>query len=631
MADDIRELVLRLLVQIPDAKVPALDTKEAEAALERLREKGRAVQKELENVGRTPVSPGGMPGGSPGGYSPGGPVMPVFQPGRTPTYQPWQPGGIPMPAVPPGGLFVNPNQYPSPIGPQPRPYGPWGAGATPIYPSGSATMLSGPWNGPGYYGAGGPSYGAAGVGMSFGGPAYGPVSDPGSAGTASPNARSGPMRDFIGQIHTLEKYDQGVQKLTASLRNFREAAISAAAGTLMLEHGMESGSVMQMGLGGLMLGDSAVRIASGTPNLIRRGAGAASGVLARGMRMAGPGMLSGAMGAVGGYLGGIAGQATLTGLAGAVAAPAAVIAAAAYGGYSLYTANRDNNAAIAMGQSLDEQTNFARARGFDLADYSRIGAQGLFTAGAARQASVDAMRFQGGGMSLAALQARTTDRLGQIGLRSNALAGEMESFAGGGESQKAIAAGEQLARNYQTQLQLIREMNQARRADLQTQLEKVNAAQREAEATRDAAQGAASRLGGNSQAQFRRGLAFYGRAMADGSLDEREATRLERMGFGDGVAVRRFRRSQGQSFTDEAVGAGARDFLPEESRTSEEMKKLADKIKTLEADRKALNDSFLKTFEAEALAMQAFSNRMGVLEKKMNDLALRGGNSGGGR
>jgi hypothetical protein len=227
-------------------------------------------------------------------------------------------------------------------------------------------MMSGPWNGPAYQQPlrGAPNGGfPLPPGMNYGGPAHGPVSDPGSWARSSLQTARGydqaNLRGFVGSYRGLMEGGPGLQQLNQSMSKMRSSAVGLGASIYALNRSFEEGSgfddpVIQ-GAAGLSTVVSGGKFLNSSVSTVRNVARTGRYMAGAAARRLGPGIAGRAAVGAGGMLGSV-------GAASGAAIAAPFAAAAALGG-ALYYYNRKNDRAIEEGESLDERISIAQSQG----------------------------------------------------------------------------------------------------------------------------------------------------------------------------------------------------------------------------------------------------------------------------
>lgn len=582
MAESSEELsfIIRMLF-------PGADTREAEAALDKLQQKARIVKSEVASASSSVVSAAGMPAiAAAGAIGYGGAPFTMGWDAKTKQTVFTYPVGSPYapPAVAP---------------PDPR------AGAT-----WATRPQYGPWNS-----SWGMGYGAQGTG----GYAHGPVSDPGtfaSASQGSAAAYSSAMygnRDQRAAQFYAAADDAGgsFNKATVGINQLGLAATNLAAGIVLLNKAAEDGADawanfqtkfiggMNVAVGGGMALRGGYNLATGAGGLAGRGVNLAAGAAT----MAGFSRTAGALGRLGAPLS-VAGMA-LGGLA-----VGGGLGVAAYLGYELYEANQQNEAALARGQELDlqigRQNSMRRQAFWRPFDQRRTAAEiGM---------RVDSLRLQGSGdfsrfhmNALGRLDTLQRDEAQLLHMATNRSA----------DPRDQQDANRQLEANLQAQLRLTQQLNSENRYVLQSKQEQLRAEQQLTEVERSRAGSAAGSYGRMSPSDRRRRDRLVDQIQANG-LNWRNASALERLGGATSETDAYF-RGIGQA----GIDSTPEGFRPIDSRSSDQLKELADKIKQLETQRQQTAAKISETFDQQATIEERLINKLDAVGTRLSNLENR--------
>lgn len=615
-------LIIRLIM--PDAKVQ-LDTKEAEAAVDRLREKVRQIKLEAG---------GALPLGGPGTTAP--PTPPAFTPGpATPPTPPPQPGGFrgygtgsgysvttqppPLGAEFWAGLYAQAGMTPPGMAP--------GMAAAPAAPAFNPGPSLPPARSPGvdmfglpmagYARTAGPYVNPLGYsqrpGATGGSWAYGPVSDGGSFAASSLQTARGydvaMLREHVEGLNS-QQYEGSLQRLQQGLMKTREAALGLSASIVLLNKAMESGSGWDnwytMGTAGLGLAAFGGRLVGGAADVVRGGAGIGAGLLNAGAAAAGAGSLGRGLAWGGRALGGLAGVSSF-----AIGAPIAT--AVALGGAYAYYRNQGNQA-DAAGLDLDQEMR-ALQRAYQtrqiLDPFSS-----LLGSYASTGLGNDLMSSYGGWTGLQT-RAENSRLINGLGWRASQLGGIAESarqggnfgLAAGAEEQR-LAALDQIGQRIQSNIQATQREAQAREQVLRT-------TQRQLEVERDRGRAAAGQVGRMDAEQLGR-LGALGRlAQARGGLDYNLSRRIERVtGIQDGSSVDEFFINRGLGGIDNAPDL--RPYLSRDARTSEQMRALDKQISETQA---ALQSNVTATQSLMSSFADAFSELSRQIQQVQQQVA----------
>lgn len=630
MADKELNYILRIIA--PDNKVPALDTRDAEAAIAKLRALIKQMQAEWAasftgggapnaphrpgtspSVGPTPSAPQGYPAPVPSVAPPMAPPQ-VFQP-PVPPMAPPAPMG-PRPATPgssgwpytltwdgrgPGGGRTVIDYPPgSPYAPPPGP--------APPDPRAGATWATrpqyGPWNV-----SWGMGYGAQGTG----GYSHGPISDPGTAtvpGSLS-TARGYDQAMLREQLQGLNfsGVEQGTERVARGMTKAREAAIGLTAALVLLNKSQEQGSGWDnwytQGTAGLGIASYGTRLAGGAADLVRGGANIGAGALAGASALAGAGKVGRAAAWGSRGLAGLAGASTLS-----IAAPLSV---AAGFGIAYASAAYDNYQAGVRGQELDlaNQSINDQRRLFGMMNSSTAAANAAL--GIGNSATMDFRRAMSGEFSSFTLESVNARRLRAIGANAGIARGNFEDFTGPGDEQARVHAGEQLINILRQEQQILNQNVQKRQQEYQIQVQQVRVSQQQV----DAARQLASQAGRVSNSDWRRGMAIARRAQRNG-LNERDAEALDDLpGFGG--AVDRFFSDRGQ----QRIDAIPKEFRDEKAKGSAEIAALEAKIKQFEGTQSAAVKALQDFVALNAGAWETIESEINAIKGEMANIINR--------
>lgn len=636
MADDQKDVILNILLKIGDNKLPPIDTKAAEAAIDAYKTKVQTAQREVaasvSSMAQSATAGAGA-GGAAGGPAIGGaaPYAFSFQPGGRSYYGP--PGqGTPAYTIPPGGVFADFNQFPGGVGPMPRPYGPYGAGARPIYGEGAATLLSGPWNGSDYWGGvrgGSP----APRGWSYGGWANGPVSDPGSWGQSSLQTGRGYDQAMLRRrVESRDAYSDGweddarggYRKVLQGTAQAGHGIMQLAAGIVLLNKAAEEGADAWQNFHTRLIGTISL-ISGGTTTALGVGAtsiGAGRLALGGTKFLAGQAAFMGATGTAS-FLGagtmGVGEAIAGGGLAGATAIGAIGlgtlgVGALAYGGYQFYRANQANQSAMQRGEQLDNQLEqFQRYRNWQRARPIRELGYDLESSSLRSQAGLSAV--EGGGMSAAEFARVGAGEIDRIRQQQEIARHALGGLTASGQTQD-------VGRYYDAQRDAAREIfnwqsriNQAKREELQIAQRNLQAARDQADQQRKRSEDVRNDIGRINPGDFARFQRLGTAAERLGGLTPRLANYIEGIvGYREGGDASDFLNRQGQERIDS--NQRLRQYLGNDVRTSGGMKELEAKLKQYEIDMangmKAIGDTVERTgqaFAAQAEEIDAINRR----------------------
>jgi hypothetical protein len=451
-----------------------------------------------------------------------------------------------------------------------------------------------------------------------GGPAYGPVSDPGSAGQSSMSTARGydqaMLRGRVTQANQYfaAAYDAGgsINKTAIGMNQLGAALTNLAAGIVLTNKAAEEGADAWQNLQTKFVGGMNIAVGSG---MALRGAQnlatGAGGMALRGVNLAaGAAALSG-FGGTASILGRLGAPLGMAGMAAGGLVAGGGLGVAAYLGYQLYDANQQNEAALARGQDLDAR----------IGQQNRIRNMAAFAPYAARRNAVDigtridSLRLAGG-MSFDRFQ-------GNALMRFDALENDSASLRtmAGQESRDPgdrLDANRQIKANLEQQLRITDQLGAAGRHVLETEKQRLRAVHELTEVERTRAQSASGDIGRISHSDWRRRDRLVTRA-GRGGLSERVATEIESIG-GATAETEAWFRKRGQSRVDEAPG-----FVPTDARSSDQMQALDAKIKQLEVNRSQVASKILDTFNQQARVEERLLTALGQVSMKISDLEAR--------
>lgn len=644
MAEASEELNFVIRMLFPDAKVPALDTKEAEASIAKLRGMWNELKRDM----------GGSMGGPSIGVPSGGSSSSPFPASAAPT---GYPAGS---ASSGGGNSSMPAGYPAPSG------GWHGLG---IFNKGKMAMTwQGPlnanapeppsvWNGyrtgwsgptpesypypalPGgrdarnaliqrnQYGyAAGPGFASGGSGVRWANNApgvgnwslssgqwhQGPISDPGSYARSSlTTARGYDVAALREQITGLNfgGIEQGTDRAARGMTKAREAAVGLTAALVLLNKSQEQGSGWDnwytQGTAGLGIATYGLRLASGAADMFRSGADIGSGALAAYSAYQGVGRVGRLAASGSRALAGLAGVSTAT-----IAAPLAVA-----GGFGIAYAGAvyENWQATARGRELDlaNQSVNDQRRSFALmapANNAAFAATNIATS-----ATADYRRAMSGEFSSFSLEAENARRLRAIGANAGIARGNFENYTGPGDEQARVHAGEQLVNILRQEQQILSQNVQKRQQEYQIQVQQVRVSQQQV----DAARQLASQAGRVSNSDWRRGVAIARRAQRNG-LNERDAEALDDLpGFGG--AVDKFFSDRGQ----QRIDAIPKEFRDEKAKGSAEIAALEAKIKQFEGTQSSAVKALQDFVALNAGAWGVIEAEINAVKRELSDVITR--------
>lgn len=562
-----RDVVLKLILQVDGAKIPALDTKEAEESLRKFAERAKQVNREVAQAAAS---------ASAGGY--GGVSIPTAA-----TRAAASAGSLPR------GFRRLSTPTVGPLGGVPRAYGPVSDPGSYARPSQSSY---GGYQDAMFY----QSYDA--VQNRIRNIAAGAPSMAG-AGRAFNQARLGgnQVRESVGGLAaSLALLDMALKQSQGTILDTAKITASAFS---TLAHGAtfaQGGGRLAMGAG--RLGGMALR---GGATLGRLGGAAIGGGLQIGGAMLG-GYAGGMMGSAGGAIAAIGGGIG----AGAVAGLGALAVGAGAYGYYRYQDYRARQRGLELDQQIYD-TNLSRSQ---RREFDRIGGIGTAAERMARAGAFDSIR---GGPDFFQ---RSNNASTQIRRNIAGLAAGRDAAASVGEYQKAAEYSRQIERSEQARLQLSQQRLDVMEREGRLLLEQVQMQSNLAQTTRSNAQAVASaagRIGPSGRAQLRN--------LARRSMNERNALAIEGItGYREGSPQSEFLNRLGQSQVDDPA---LRPFFGNQARTSSEMGKLDKEIAELKTKEQNIVERLEQVIIDRQEVMLRFADAIERSQKQTDELLQR--------